>query len=322
MESKFHLSPFCMELRQKEHRAAVAAPKAFAPKLGRIVLAGEALRGAVGVELGHLTSNIEPTLRRDAEGLHQMRVALRRTRAALHLFKPHLDPVIAGRFDTELRQLGQVLGTARDWDVFVLETLPAARRGLSADQFNALQHAGERRRQAATTAVEKALRGCGFIGTSLRLTSWLEGGVAGPCMAGGPQTRGELWPMVPDMLDKAAAQMRKRARHPSRQSAEDRHRLRKSLKRLSYAAELLAEPYGRRLVRTYRTRCAALQRALGVANDAAVARRLAVELVADDPALTAAICALMVRTDKTARKALKGVGRATATLLGTRPFWA
>ena len=55
-----------------------------------------------------------------------MRVAIRRLRSLLVLFERFLEPHVSERFEEELRRLGQVLGVARDWDVFLTDTLPRA----------------------------------------------------------------------------------------------------------------------------------------------------------------------------------------------------
>ena len=64
----------------------------------------------------------------DPAALHQMRVGLRRLRAALSLFGKQLltDPESAAIKD-DLRWAGQAMGTARDLDV-LLERLSAPRR--------------------------------------------------------------------------------------------------------------------------------------------------------------------------------------------------
>jgi inorganic triphosphatase YgiF len=103
------------------------------PKLRRNISVAEGFHKIIGGTLGHLIANIGPTLRGDPEGVHQMRIALRRCRAALKLFAPHLGDEPAGKFDDALRHLGRVFGKARDWDVFCLETLPAAMVKLPAE---------------------------------------------------------------------------------------------------------------------------------------------------------------------------------------------
>jgi triphosphatase len=62
----------------------------------------------------------------ETEGVHEMRVGIRRLRSLLVLFEPFLERHAAERFADELRRLGRVLGSPRDWDVFLDESLPAA----------------------------------------------------------------------------------------------------------------------------------------------------------------------------------------------------
>src|SRR3546814_12195228 len=65
-----------------------------------------------------------PVLRnRDIEGVHQMRVALRRLRSALSLFAPALPAALTDPLIAELRWLNGPLGRKRDIDVFLAETL-------------------------------------------------------------------------------------------------------------------------------------------------------------------------------------------------------
>lgn len=59
----------------------------------------------------------------DLEGVHQMRVALRRLRSALSLFSPMLDRDQARGWRERMRELAGQLGRARDLDVFIDEGL-------------------------------------------------------------------------------------------------------------------------------------------------------------------------------------------------------
>ena len=55
-----------------------------------------------------------------------MRVAVRRLRAAVQLFRPYLPQQDAAYLRKELRRLGRALGPVRDYDV-MLENLAAYR---------------------------------------------------------------------------------------------------------------------------------------------------------------------------------------------------
>ena len=96
---------------------------------------GDAFRLIVSGFLGHLLANQPAAMAGDAEGIHQMRVAIRRLRAALTLFEPVLAPHITSSFQAELRRIGRVFGEARDWDVFTQQILPDALHAAGAEEW-------------------------------------------------------------------------------------------------------------------------------------------------------------------------------------------
>src|SRR5262249_38783820 len=123
--------PFTIESESKAARGyrlrsgkAPGAHKAPSVALQRKAAASEAFRQIVIPSLGHLVVNQPAGLARDPEGVHQMRVAVRRLRTALLVFKSRLEPHARARFEDALRRLGTIFGEARDWDVFCLEILP------------------------------------------------------------------------------------------------------------------------------------------------------------------------------------------------------
>ena len=98
---------------------AVPAGPLGAPDLPPGLSVGDAC-GFVCAHLGRVIQHYAPLAAAggETEPVHQMRVAVRRLRSALALFRraaacPELDAAKAG-----LRALGQALGPARDWDVF------------------------------------------------------------------------------------------------------------------------------------------------------------------------------------------------------------
>ena len=63
----------------------------------------QALRAIVEETLGHLLTNQPAALAGDPEGVHQVRIAVRRIRSALRLFSPHLESHAMRLFEDELR---------------------------------------------------------------------------------------------------------------------------------------------------------------------------------------------------------------------------
>src|SRR3546814_1840724 len=63
---------------------------------------------------------------RDAEALHQTRVALRRLRSAFSIFRPMLGGDVKVRLGEDLRWLASELGDARNLDVLLERARPGA----------------------------------------------------------------------------------------------------------------------------------------------------------------------------------------------------
>ncbi len=248
------------------------------PKLGRNIQAAAGFREILGGTLGHLVANIGATLRGDPEALHQMRIAIRESRAVLQLFERHLDAA-AERFNRGLGCLGEIFGAARDWDVFCLETLSAAKADLPVERLEDLNFVAEVARQFAHAAVANAVLGHDFTAMVLGLATWAEKGAERPSTLGDDRMGKRLGTLAPSLLERAAGKVERRSRHSGRLSVPKRHALRKSLKELCFDVESLAGLYPLRAVKIYGSRCEALEKILGLANDAVVTKRLARSLV-------------------------------------------
>jgi triphosphatase len=244
--------------------------------------AAAGLHAILGTTLGHLVANTPLTLRGSPGGLHQMRVALRATRAALQLFEPVLDHATGKSWDLRLQRLGHLFGTGRDWDVFCLRMLPKAKRDLAHSDLRPLIRAAETERQRAHRAVEDAIRGPAFSALLLEIAQWVETGLVKPD-AFGPRMDKRLKHMAPSLLNRIHSRARRKARHLGQLSALELHALRKSLKRVRYDAQSLADLFPRRAARDYRKACEGVLKILGTMNDAAMTRRLAKRLTPNAP---------------------------------------
>ncbi|HVM70914.1 MAG TPA: CHAD domain-containing protein [Anaerolineales bacterium] len=96
----------------------------------------------------------------DIEELHDMRVATRRMRAALQVFKDSLDTESWEPFEKGLRRTGRILGEVRDLDVFwekgqgYLDTLPPERKDELAPLETVWKAAHEQARARLLTYLE------------------------------------------------------------------------------------------------------------------------------------------------------------------------
>lgn len=239
----------------------------------------EAFRALADGVIDHLLSNQPAALRGDEqEGIHQMRVAVRRMRSLLVLFERLLEPHAAGQFEDELRRLGRVLGVARDWDVFLSESLEEAAPGNGdAEWTRPLRTLGRQRQHAAHQAAKKAILEPGFTRFVLAFRAWSVSG-EGALRSGLLDRPTDA--MAGRLLSRLANKVDHRLAGADCDDFESLHSLRKSAKKLRYGIEYLEAQYGDESKR-YCKRCNALQKRLGRINDLVSSTRLAGELARD-----------------------------------------
>lgn len=294
-----------------------AMHKTTKPDLAPDVSAADGFRQILGAGLGSLIGNQPAAISGDPEGVHQMRIAVRRLRTALVLFKPHLEPHTTVRFGEQLRRLGQVLGEARDWDVFTLDTLPAALD--AGPMHDLLAPAAQARRQAAGNAMREELARPNLTGLVLALAAWAEDETL---MLDAAARTARLVDLAPGLLDRLARKVTRRGKHISRLSPPELHKVRKSLKKLRYAVDDVAPLFSAKRVKSFRKRCTGMQDELGSINDATMAVTL-VEMLASDsqPDRIPAIAAAAQWGDKRRQKAMRKLPDRWAEFRDAAPFW-
>jgi inorganic triphosphatase YgiF len=129
----------------------------------------------------HVLENERSVLGGDPhDGVHQMRVGVRRLRSALSLFGPLLPEGARDGFASDLRWLAGDLAAARDWDVF-LDSLhgPVAhaigRAGPLAEAFAAMAVRAQAMRDAGHERARGAVASPRFARLALSLGAWIEG---------------------------------------------------------------------------------------------------------------------------------------------------
>ena len=215
--------------------------------------------------------------RGDPEGIHQMRVGLRRLRAALSLFKEMLQGADLRRLKTELAWLTEQLGPARDYDVLVSKALrPLRSSNHDAEEFAALENDFDRHRKTGLAAAKAALESRRFRRLLLDVALWLFDG-DWRNNADGLETSLRKQPIGPFARQELARRMRKIAKGVRKLGAMDprrRHKLRIAIKKVRYAREFfesLKPDGGKKIDSALKN----LQDALGNLNDMTVHSKLA-----------------------------------------------
>ena len=290
------------EARSKAERGyalfAAQAPlpqRATPPQLHRRMAPREAFQAAALACLAHLQANEgapralagqapQALVLPDPEFVHQMRVALRRLRTGLRLFRAQLPRRWAAHWSRHWKGLADVLGVARNWDVLSTEWLPA--RLPERDQrpeAQALRDWLQRQRQDANLAVARALADPAH---TLALLAFTRSVFALP-----PAQAEEALPRwARAWLHEGHVRLRAQARDARRLGPEGRHELRLALKQLRYAQEFLSSLLNAERVARSTAALADAQTLLGELNDLSTVQTLLAQVPAGlAPAVVAAL---------------------------------
>ena len=271
----------------------------------------QALQHIAGECLAQLQGNVAK-LGQDPEYMHQARIAVRRLRSALSLFGVALPETLVGVM-TELRWLMGYLGPARDWDVFVTQTLPQIAEQLPDNRALARLQADaaglrDAHRQAALEAVLSQRYTRLVLTLGLQLARQAE-------PPGEPVALGEL---ATQALTRQHKYVRRKGRCHAALNTAERHALRIAAKKLRYAAEFFAGIYPHKRARPYLAALAALQNVLGALNDAAVTQRLLAELSAPRGQATGIVIGWTARSSQVS---LQQVYQAWRNFTRQKVFW-
>lgn len=260
-------------------RLAPTAPKPEQPVLDPSAPLDEAFLHILRGALRHLLQSLPAAEDgRNPEGIHQARVALRRLRSVFGLMgsvaaSPSLDS-----FRETAKWLADRLGTARDCDIFVGDTLKSIEKALpDLDGFAGLRRVAEEKRADGYAAAQAALTGERASRFLLELGGWMEQrGWRGEVSI---ETLGTLGDPAIAFADRTLAELHdrllKRGRHFKSMTPEERHKLRIAAKKLRYATDFLLPLYGEsRSAKRFTARLADLQDELGRYNDMATTTKI------------------------------------------------
>jgi CHAD domain-containing protein len=293
--------------------------------------AGLSVAAAFAHVVGHLTDVILYLAPLAAEGrgcpepVHQMRVAVRRLRSAIKVFRhvvryPSLDAV-----DTDLKGLAARLAPTRDWDVFVTETGAAAGSAFPTEEkLGRLLAAAERRRIACYADLRAYLCGAGFRRLGIELAC-LAGTEEWQAISGEAETA-ELATPLNDFARHVLNRRLKRLIQLEGDIAELEpsalHAIRLRAKRLRYAAEIFSPLFPGKSTTKYIRRLTTLQDRLGALNDGAVAETLLADVGGTSGRLAFATGLVVGFVGAGGRQARERIARAWHKFHQLEPFWA
>jgi len=270
--------------RGYEHyrKSSPAIVKSRLPALTKDMSGHEAFRQIAWECLHHLQGNQAMVLHgEDVEGVHQMRVALRRLRSAFAVFRRVVGRERCIAILNELRWITDVLGAARDLDVFITQTLPPVidrlqhHPGLLLLRDNALVE-----KKKAYLEAHAALNSQRYHRLILTLGAWLENE---RWRLDAPVIEQNVHELARTVLTKRNKELRQHGQRLVHMHPEERHATRIAAKKLRYAAEFFAGLYPSAKTHSFVQSLSRLQDVLGLLNDIAVTEGLIRRLVGQRP---------------------------------------
>ncbi len=249
-----------------------------------ILAIGQVATAALRVEIEALVGAQKP------ERIHQARVSIRRLRSVLSVFAPVLPTLTRRTLGQELNSLASRLGDAREWDVFLSETLAPMEEWLPEERsLTSLRLSGAVLREKAAETALAAVSGeraadrrvsAAFMDLSLRLAAWFDAGI----WPEPPNADAQFWldqPLISlaqDLLGKRHRKLLKSANGLKNPRPEELHALRIEAKKLRYTSEFFVRLYPGKATKRYVAALARIQDILGTINDAATSRGLVLRL--------------------------------------------
>jgi triphosphatase len=262
-------------------------------------------------------------LARRPEALHQARIALRRLRSALTVFRPILHDEAYPTVRHELKWAAEQLDLARDLDVFI-DRVAHRHQDRAAARY--LDHLRQARDRAYDHGLE-ALDSPRYAKLLLKTALWIEDGAWSHEES--PEAQTALDEPVVSFAARVLEHRARRVRHAGkglqRLDPEVRHHVRIEAKKLRYAAEFFekAFPHADKRRRRYIEALKALQDELGALNDIAVAPVVAKHGIfgrgATDLAFTAGEVVGELRQGE--HKLIEKTTKAYDAFRKARPFW-
>ncbi|MBL8631450.1 MAG: CHAD domain-containing protein [Rhodospirillaceae bacterium] len=226
------------------------------------------------------------------EGVHELRVGLRRLRSALTLMRDYIPPKQRSGLDAELKWLLGALAPVRDLDVFIHEHLhamslagsrrPAKEQAKETEALTLLKTAAHQARTAAQRRARAALISMRHRRLVQRVSAWI---LAHEWRVGRiPRSRfsAKIGKIAQRILNARLSRIHKQGRRIHKRSAQELHDLRISIKKVRYglgffkgALPLKTQKRARKLLRILTD----LQSALGHLNDTAMAEHIVAMLV-------------------------------------------
>lgn len=212
----------------------------------------------------------------DIEGVHQMRVGLRRMRSALSVFRSAIPRKLSQPLAKEMRWTARALDRARDLDVYLAENFS----GKGSKKQQKMQSLARRHRDEAYSRVRVIVQSKRYLSFNKEMINWLDNKAWRECLSEDERKvlRCMITPFAARVLEEHQGNVIGAGKEIEKLDSEALHRLRIECKKLRYAAEFFAPLYGERMS-DFTRHLKALQDLLGTLHDTAILSGLQKDLL-------------------------------------------
>jgi CHAD domain-containing protein len=264
---------------------------------------------------------------RNAEALHQLRVGLRRLRAAFATFKAILPGKELSKMGAEIKWMGGELDAARDLDVFIENNIHSGKD--ESEEHSRSRALDDRLSAAQTASYDRALAAVDsnrFAMLVLNCSEWVE-------IGSWRRSRdkevvalrdGAASALACAALHRLSRKLRKAGKHMAALAPPVRHGARIRAKTLRYAAEFFAEAFGRHSKgrrSKFIASLARLQDTLGALNDLAVGDQTLLEAAGENATLASRARSVVDEHDRDEAHILQKAVRAYKDWRRAKAFW-
>ncbi len=231
----------------------------------------------------------------DPEGVHQIRISLRKIRTALLIFKPVINNKFSHTLAKKLKKYATVLDDARDLDVYILTNF-------TGDSDSTLKSAAIAKRNKVYLRVKKLLKSKPFNKRIRSGKKWLKTGQWQKTTIIDKKLNHSLQSFAFDTLDSLTKVIIVKGENPQQLDNLALHKLRIDCKKLRYTTEFFMSLYDENTTRTFIDKLKQLQDSLGDIHDTFIQKQLHQRLLEKDQKiqLTSASQQVLLQIDRTA----------------------
>jgi CHAD domain-containing protein len=261
-----------------------------------------------------------------ADGVHQMRVAVRRLRSAVATIKQMLPQEQHEWVSKELRWMANILAPARNWDVFFSSLLAPVRSASAQDQdLIELYRICEWERQSARQGADAAIRSDQYTRALLKLAQWFASCSwrNQPVSQQSALLMAPIGVVAPSLIGRRYKKVKQASEGFDELTPQQPHKFRIAVKKLRYTIEFLKDLFDSDQVAKFVKRLKPLQDDLGRANDIKVAHELLANLRVSKDAREIARAAGFVLGwhDHGLADLVRRLGKHVRRLRQLSPFW-